>query len=166
VHNWGSVILKIIFIFKNENLTNNQTTVKSVKIMPLKSAISWTTIVVHSRDDEGLGVSHEVNHRKISHRWWWGRLSDQPKMLSRSCYRILKNYSVELTNWCKCNLTMAKVTGFCSMLLQPERCLLPYCCTCNAFFMDQLPPLCHIHCEKCWFCGRHVMASVHNGYSL
>jgi len=37
------------------------------------------------------------------------------------------------------NSTMAKVRAWffhCSMLLQPERCLLPYHSICNAFFMD------------------------------
>jgi len=37
------------------------------------------------------------------------------------------------------NSTMAKATGLifcCLTLLQPKRCLLPYHCTCNAFFMD------------------------------
>jgi len=37
-------------------------------------------------------------------------------------------------------LIAAKAMGFfhCLMSLQPERCLLAYCSTCNAFFMDLL----------------------------
>jgi len=46
------------------------------------------------------------------------------------------------------------------MLLDPERCFFPYHCTCNAFF--QCPPFTFAHHEKCWFCGRHMMASIHN----
>jgi len=39
--------------------------------------------MVHSRDDNGVRVAHEVNLPKTSHN----NLLDQPKMLSKSCYR-------------------------------------------------------------------------------
>jgi len=69
----------------------------------------------------------------------------KPKMLSKSCYRILK----KIIEWnflltClmppeSCNLTMAKATGYfftVGTLFQPKRCLLTYRCTCNGSFME------------------------------
>jgi len=52
------------------------------------AALSWTTIVVHGRDDEGVGADHEVNSPnflvdngavvKLS----LSKLSDRPEMPS------------------------------------------------------------------------------------
>jgi len=65
-------------------------------------------IVLYSRDCKGVGMIHEYKHNPKSSctfpRWYWGsiawaklilnKLSDQPKMLSRSYY---VNYLT--TNW-------------------------------------------------------------------
>jgi len=64
--------------------------------------------VVHSRDDQEVGVAHEVkspeNQPQFSQmtmgQYWLGitKLSDQPEMLSKSCYVILKkNYLAEFS---------------------------------------------------------------------
>jgi len=70
--------------------------------------LSWTTKMVHSRDEEDYGVNHEVNSPKISYnflRWWWGRVTKLkqpwPEMLSKSCYGIFKKklFSRFSTDW-------------------------------------------------------------------
>ena len=65
--------------------------------------VSWNTIVVHSRDNQEVGMVHEVkspkNQPQFSQmtmgQYWLGvslnKLSDQPEMLSKSFYRIKKN---------------------------------------------------------------------------
>jgi len=68
--------------------------------------------VVHSREDEKVGVAHEEKSPKnqpqfsqttIGHYWWVklnpNKLSDQPKILSKSCHRILKiSYLTEFSD--------------------------------------------------------------------
>ena len=60
--------------------------------------VSWTAIVVHSRDYEELGVAHEVKSPKIQPQfsqaamaqYWLGKtkISGRPKMLSEIYHRI------------------------------------------------------------------------------
>jgi len=54
--------------------------------------------VVHSSDDQEVGVAHEVKSpenqpQTTMGQYWLGRtkLSDRPEMLSKSCHGILKN---------------------------------------------------------------------------
>jgi len=89
--------------------------------------LSYSTIVLYSRDHQGLGVAHKLlsskNQPHFSHmmmwQYWLGKT--KPKslqidpMLSTSCYRILKIfYLIEFSTDCAClpsdshNSTMAK----------------------------------------------------------
>ena len=69
----------------------------------LVSILSYSTTVLYSRDHKGVGMAHKItspkNQPKFSlttMRQYWlcklslNKLSDQPKILSTSCYRILK----------------------------------------------------------------------------
>jgi len=143
--------------------------------------------MVHSMDNEGVGVNHKVNYPKDQSQWQWGciklnKLSDWPKTFSKSCYRIKMKIFYWLT-YClihsdKHNLTIAKATYnlfCCSMSLEPERCLLPYHCTSNVFFMD-LPVsyfvshLSFAHHKNGWILTwwllflKEIVCNFHSGY--
>jgi len=60
--------------------------------------------VVHSRDDEGVGMAHKIKPPKnqpqfsqtMMGQYWLdklnpNKLSDQPEILSKSCYGIFEN---------------------------------------------------------------------------
>jgi len=61
--------------------------------------------VVHSRDDQEVGVAHEVKspdnqpqfYQMMMGHYWLDKtkpklVSDRPEMLSKSCHGILKNF--------------------------------------------------------------------------
>jgi len=110
------------------------------------------------------------------------KLSDQPEMLSKSCYRIFfKKLFKGIFYWLTDRCIQTHITRqwlrlqawffCCSTSLLPERCLLPCHCTYNAFFMD-LPgpsfvsPSSLLTMERCRFCGRHVMVSIPCPYNF
>jgi len=72
--------------------------------------LSWTTIVVHSRDDQEVGMAHEVkspdNQPQFSHTMMGkvklspNKLLDQPEILSKSCHWILKKISTDWLTAC------------------------------------------------------------------
>jgi len=107
----------------------------------LQHVISWTTIVVHSSDEE-CGVDHEVILKPLTiflndDGLHITQLSEIP---STSCYRILKiiihltEFSTDwLTNWLTdlmpSDQQLLRVQAWlfhCSMLLQPDKFLLTY----------------------------------------
>ena len=130
--------------------------------------LSWATIVDHSMDKEEVGVAHKVNSTKNQPQMKMGvrqnKLSDQPEMLLKSCHGIFwKTLVYGIFYWLtnnylmpsdQHNSIMAKATGlicYCSMSIQPERCLLAYCTAVHAMHSSgtyQCPPLRSIH--LCW----------------
>jgi len=124
---------------------------------------SWTTLVVHNRDIKDCGGTQQrkftLKPAKIPYKtiwqYWLGNTKPKKafrlilntfKKLLQNLKKLLNGIFYCLTNWClQTHITQQwlrlRAWFFrCSMSLQHERCLLPYRCTCNAFFMD-LPRL-------------------------
>jgi len=137
----------------------------------------------YSRDEKGYEANHEKNSPKISHdekeQHWLGKtkLSGRLEMLLKRFGIFCNGVFYWLTNclpaclstWyfqiCVTQQWLRLRAWFfhCSTSPQPERCLLPYCCTCNPFFMvPSFVSHSSFFTAKCWFFGRHVMASIHN----
>jgi len=115
--------------------------------------------MVHSRDVEDCGDAPRrkstLKPAKIPYITMWQHwLAQKSFQIDPKCFQkvatefFLKNYSTEFsTDWLLaclmpsdwCNSTMVNVWAWffhCSTSLQPKRCLFPYRCTYNVFFMD------------------------------
>jgi len=99
------------------------------RLLSCLSSTSWTTIVVHSRDDQEVGVAHKVKSPKnqlqfsqmMLGQYWLGKtspnkFSDWPKMLSKSCNGIY--YSMEFSDWLTRDITILIVLLHYSSLFQ------------------------------------------------
>jgi len=95
-----------------------------------------------------MGANHKVNSPKISQnfpRWWWGSIGwvNQAQKRFQIDPKCFQKVATELKkkNYWKFLLTRQWLRLWAwffrySMLLQPERCLLPCRYTYNTFFMD------------------------------
>ena len=69
--------------------------------------ISWTTVVVHSRDNLETGMAHEVksleNQPQFSQTamWqnWFGSFQTNPKYFQKVATELKKNYLEFSTDW-------------------------------------------------------------------
>jgi len=143
------------------------------------------TIVVHSRDNEGVGADHKVNFPKPPHSldddgavlFWF----KQAFRLTRNAFKnLLQNFRNFVFNgifywptaWCLQSM-MAKVTGLIYLFIFAVRCHASgafWHATVYIMILHRLTsallcvPFIFPYSEKCQFCGRHMMASIHKGH--
>ena len=90
--------------------------------------------MVHSRDDEEVGVSHEIKSPENQPQFSRRGFEPSSSLLFFVLSIFSKFFTIATKKKQKNMNLMRKATCFCLTSLQPERCLLAYHSTCNAFF--------------------------------